>query len=293
MQKLQRKNSHTKQNNYTADILNTLNLSIAIPDSSLSDEDKKLDKTRKISEIARACAIFKIKTIYIYQDGNNKEDRNLMLTIFKYLETPQFLRKRLFPKMNDLKFAGVLHPLKIPSHITPADAKKIKKGDVREGITVGYKGRRFVDVGINQLVPYFGQEKIGKRITVQFKEGFPKFEVKQISKEEAPLYWGYAIKERANLFSLIKEWQGFTIITSRKGKIVSRDSIVNHLKSEKPVLVVFGSPEKGVHQILGGKMSSLQNSKTLNFFPNQATETVRLDEALLGTLSIINVFNEG
>ncbi|GIS74074.1 MAG: hypothetical protein CM1200mP11_2890 [Nitrosopumilaceae archaeon] len=28
--------------------------------------------------------------------------------------------------------------------------------------------------------------------------------------------------------------------------------------------------------------------KSLNFFPNQATETVRLEEALLGTLAIIN-----
>ncbi|MBA4453254.1 MAG: hypothetical protein H2B03_08865, partial [Nitrosopumilaceae archaeon] len=135
-----------------------MNLSIAIPDSSLSDETKKVDKTRKISEIARACAIFRVNTIYIYQDGNNKEDRNLMLLILKYLETPQFLRKRLFPKMNDLKFAGVLHPLKIPSHITPADAKKIKKGDVREGITVSYKGKRFVDVGINTLVPFFSHD---------------------------------------------------------------------------------------------------------------------------------------
>jgi predicted SPOUT superfamily RNA methylase MTH1 len=239
-----------------------LNLSIAIPDSSLSDETKKVDKTRKISEIARACAIFRVNTIYIYQDGNNKEDRNLMLLILKYLETPQFLRKRLFPKMNDLKFAGVLHPLKIPSHITPADAKKIKKGDVREGITVSYKGKRFVDVGINTLVPFFSHDKLGKRVTVQYKSGYPNFEVKSITKEEAPVYWGYTLKERSNLFSLIKEWKGLTI-------------------SGKPVLVVFGSPEQGVHQIIGGKMSNLQNSKTLNFFPNQATETVRLEEALL------------
>ncbi len=185
-----------------------MKLSIAIPDSSLSDESTKLDKSRKISEIARACAIFKINTIYIYQDGNNKEDRSLMVTIFRYLETPQFLRKRLFPKMNDLKFAGVLHPLKIPSHITPADAKKIKKGDVREGITVNFKGRKFVDVGINQLVPYFGHEKLGRRTTIQFKSGYPHFEIKPITKEEVPAYWGYSIKERANLFSLIKEWAG-------------------------------------------------------------------------------------
>ncbi len=270
-----------------------MKLSIAIPDSSLSDESTKLDKSRKISEFARACAIFKINTIYIYQDGNNKEDRNLMITIFKYLETPQFLRKRLFPKMNDLKFAGVLHPLKIPSHITPADAKKIKKGDVREGITVSFKGRKFVDVGINQLVPYFGHEKLGKRATIQFKSGFPHFEIKPITKDEVTEYWGYSIKERSNLFSLVKEWEGLTIITSRKGKTATKEQISKYANSNKPILVVFGSPAKGVHQILGGKMSSLQNSKTLNFFPNQATETVRLEEALLGTLSIINAYTAG
>lgn len=268
-----------------------MDLSIAIPDSSLSDETTKLDKSRKISEFARACAIFKINTIYIYQDGENKEDRSLMTTIFKYLETPQFLRKRLFPKMNELKFAGVLHPLKIPSHITPADAKKIGKGDVREGIIVGFKGKKFVDVGINQLVQYYGSEPIGKRVTVQFKQGFPNFEIKLIPKNETTAYWGYSVKERSNLFSLIKEWNGNTIITSRKGKTITKDQILNYTNSVKPVLIVFGSPEKGVHQILGAKMSNLQNSKIFNFFPNQATETVRLEEALLGTLSIINAFS--
>jgi len=46
-----------------------LNLSIAIPDSSLLDESTILNKTKKISLIARACAIFKINQIFIYQDG--------------------------------------------------------------------------------------------------------------------------------------------------------------------------------------------------------------------------------
>jgi len=265
-----------------------LKLSVAIPESSLSDDSLKIDKTRKISVLARACAIFKIDTIYVYQDGDNKQDGSLLVMILKYLETPQFLRRRLFPKMNDLKFAGVLHPLKIPSHITPANAKKINRGDVREGIVVSVKGKRFVDVGINQLVQFFGKTSIGKRVTVQFKEGYPRLSVKEIEKSEVPVYWGYAIKERANLFSLLNEWKGNIIITSRKGKTATKEQISKYTSSEQPTLVVFGSPEKGVHEILGGKMKNVQNAKTLNFFPNQATQTVRLEEALLGTLAIIN-----
>lgn len=272
---------------------NSLKLSVAIPESSLSDESTKIDKTRKISVIARACAIFKVDTIYVYQEGNNKEDGNLLVTILKYLETPQFLRKRLFPKMNELKFAGVLQPLKIPSHITPANPKKIIKGDIREGIVVSMRGKRFVDVGINQLVPYFGKENMGKRITVQFKTDYPDFTVKEIQKDQTPLYWGYSVKERASLFSLMNEWKGNTIITSRKGKTATKEQLTKYLKSDLPTLVVFGSPAKGVQEILSGKMKNVQNAKTLNFFPNQATETVRLEEALMGTLSIINAYAVG
>jgi len=265
-----------------------LKLSVAIPESALSDDSLKIDKTRKISVLARACSIFKIDTIFVYQDGNNKQDGSLLVMILKYLETPQFLRKRLFPKMNDLKFAGVLQPLKIPSHITPANSKKINRGDVREGIVVSIKGKRFVDVGINQLVQFFGKTSIGKRVTVQFKEGYPKFSVKEIDKNEISTYWGYSVKERANLFSLLNEWKGNIIITSRKGKTATKEQISKYTKSEQPTLIVFGSPEKGVHEILGGRIKNIQNSKILNFFPDQATQTVRLEEALLGTLAIIN-----
>jgi len=52
-----------------------LKLSVAIPESALSDESLKIDKTRKISILARACAIFKIDTIYVYQDDGKLQTR--------------------------------------------------------------------------------------------------------------------------------------------------------------------------------------------------------------------------
>ncbi|MFQ5572851.1 MAG: putative RNA uridine N3 methyltransferase [Nitrosopumilaceae archaeon] len=265
-----------------------MNISIAIPDSSLSDDLTKLDKSRKISEIARACAIFRVNTIYIYKEIDDKNDAHLLVTILKYLETPPFLRKRLFPKVNELKYAGVLHPLKIPSHITPANLKKIKTGDVREGVIISAKGKYFVDFGINHLIPYYGKSKIGKRITAQFKKGFPDLVIKEISDEEISEYWGYKVKERGNLFSLISSWSGNIILTSRKGKTVTNPVIKNYAKSKDPLLLIFGSPSKGIHEILGSKIKQTQNTKILNFFPVQATETVRLEEAILGTLSVLN-----
>ncbi len=267
-----------------------MNISIAIPDSCLVDESTNLDKSRKIAIIARACSIFQVNTIYIYDQGGGGADRMLLAVILKYLETPPFLRKDLFPKINELKYAGVLHPLKIPSHITPADPKKIKDGDVRDGVVIHLKGKKFVDIGINRLIPYFGKIEQGKRITVRFKKGFPDLEIKEISKEESPQYWGYTVKERPSLYSMLSSWKGPIILTSRKGKMINQSAIneISNAKQED-ILFVFGSPEKGLDEILGGQIKKIQNSKILNFFPDQATETVRMEEAILGTLAIFNL----
>ena len=92
-----------------------------------------------------------------------------------------------------------------------------------------------------------------------------------------------------NLFSILSDWKGIIILTSRKGKQLHQHSNLQELKETgKPILVVFGSTDKGIHDILGNKINNLQNSKTVNFFPNQGTETVRLEEAVLGCLSVIN-----
>jgi len=269
-----------------------LTLSIAIPDSSLKDETTQVNKTRKISIIARACAIFKVKEIFIYKEKNyNRNDSILLSTLLKYLETPQYFRKQLFPKMNILKYAGVLYPLKIQNHLKTSDPKKIQVGDMRDAIIINYKGKKFVDVGVNQLIPFFGNEKYGTRIAVQIKTVRPKFSVKIIPRNEISEYWGYKVKEGSNLFSVLTAWNGNIILTSRKGKILTKSHTQKYDIFGKDTLVVFGSTEKGVHEILGNNIRKIQNAKIFNFFPNQATETVRLEEAILGTLSILNFFN--
>ena len=76
-----------------------MNLSIAIPDSLLVDEATKIDKTKKISIIARTCAIFRVREIFIYREGNgHRNDSTLLSTLLKYLETPQFFRKNFSQK---------------------------------------------------------------------------------------------------------------------------------------------------------------------------------------------------
>jgi len=264
-----------------------LNISIAIPNSSLTDESTQLDKSRKISLIARACAIFEIDTIYVYHESGSKSDTSLLVTLLKYLETPQYLRRRLYPKLDELRYVGVMAPLKIPSHAPMIDPKKIQSGDIREGVVFFLKGKKFVDVGIDFAIPYFGKMQSGDRVSVQFKKGHPDFEIKEVTKENIQKYWGYKVKERKNLTEFLSSWDGNIILTSRKGKSITETSLENLFVQK--LLVVFGSPQKGLHDILGSGIKNIQNSKVLNFFPQQATETVRLEEALLGTLSILNI----
>jgi hypothetical protein len=270
-----------------------MNLSIAIPDSALSDEKTLENKTRKISSIARSCGIFRINEIIIYRDGKqNENDSKLFLTILKYLETPQYFRKNTFGKTNLLKFAGVLPPLKIPNQIGTSRPEEIKKNEVREAVVVRVKGQKGVDIGVGQIINYHSKYDVGKRIIVKIKNTFPNFSVKEITKNEISGYWSYNVRLSGNLFSLLSGWNGIKLLTSRKGKQINAQHIEELRKASDPILVVFGTTDKGIHDMLGNKISNLQNSKTINFFPNQGTQTVRIEEAVMGCLSVLNTFGD-
>ena len=181
--------------------------------------------------------------------------------------------------------------MNISNHLVTSNQKLIKNGDIRDGLVINYKGRKFVDVGIGNRIPYFGKMKSGTRIAVKVIDTKSKFAVKEISSEVVKDYWGYKVKERGNLFATLSSWTGKIILTSKKGKIFTMFDAGKITKSNDSILLVFGTTNKGIHEILGTDIKKIQNSKIYNFFPNQATQTVRLEEAILGTLSIINSYN--
>jgi predicted SPOUT superfamily RNA methylase MTH1 len=60
------------------------------------------------------------------------------------------------------------------------------------------------------------------------------------------------------------------------------------------VVVIFGSPRKDVGEIVNKIDSNIVNSSlSVNMFPLQSTNSVRLEEALLGSLAIINSLRVG
>ncbi|AFU58661.1 MAG: RNA methyltransferase [Nitrososphaera sp.] len=272
------------------------NLWVAIPDSSLSDEQTRRDKSIKIAQFARACAIFQVKRIYIYHDSLSqfeRDDPNLLKTILRYLDTPQYLRKALYPRMHQLEYAGILHPIKAPHHKPPEDIKRVRAGDVRTGVITKVKGQLFVEAGLGSLVPFVGQGFEGKKVNVKFISPYPNLKAIEASEEDIFEYWGYEVKEVPSLGKLLLASAENTevVITSRKGSYFKNveAKLIERAKNAQNILVVFGAPKHGVYDILAKEGASIKPYEfVVNMFPNQGTETVRLEEAVLGTLAILN-----
>ena len=66
------------------------------------------------------------------------------------------------------------------------------------------------------------------------------------------------------------------------------NAIIEELRSSKRMIIVYGSTKKGIHEILRDERYAKRLKHVYNFFPDQGVETIRIEEALLGSLSIIN-----
>ena len=111
-------------------------LAIAIPSNILEDCQSLSDKTNKIGVIARAASIFKVSKIHVYKN-KGISDTDLILLLLRYLVTPQYLRKNIFPIKKELKLAGTLPPLRIPSHTVNRQYDR-NIVDIRDGLCIKF-----------------------------------------------------------------------------------------------------------------------------------------------------------
>ncbi|MCS7122158.1 MAG: hypothetical protein NZ895_06130 [Archaeoglobaceae archaeon] len=246
-------------------------LSIAIPSSSLINEYDERAKTLKVGKIARAAAIFRVDEIIIYRD-DRCDETEFIKEILDFLETPQYLRKYLFPLKDSLKYVGILPPLAIPSH----KPKHLKVGEIREGVVrhVAPDGTRWVDIGFEALAPLKIDKPKGARVTVRVCSKNP-LQVEEAKPDE---YWGYKVitMELEDVFE-----RENVVTTSRKCDVPMPQRISRNLT------LVFGNPEEDVFEI-AERMGLKINAECWNTIPLQGTRTVRLEEAIFSTLAIVN-----
>jgi len=276
---------------------------VAIPASLVSDTPHLREKTFKVGLIGRALAIFRIDEVAIYLDQpkiDQSGDLRFIATILSYMETPQYLRKRLFGIMPELRYAGILPPLRTPHHPTQSRMRNLRVGEFREGVVISEtRDGILADIGVERPILVLGARiPAGKRITVKITSNGDEPKAILASRDEIPVYWGYNVRvSKFPLGRMIRE-EAFDLViaTSRHGEqfMKVKDAILERWRGSRRVLVAFGSPTQGLQEIVrqeGMELDELADF-VINTIPRQAAETVRTEEALYATLAILNIVVE-
>jgi len=275
-------------------------LSIAIPASVVSDTPHLREKTSKVGSIGRAAAIFRVSEIIVYPDSpqeKQSDEINLIGKLLDYIETPQYLRKRLFKLEPQLQYAGILPPLRTPHHPLARNSNDLKIGEYREGVVLSTtKEGALVDIGVEKpaLVKHV-QLPVPKRVTVQIVNLRERLEAEPTDRDDVPTYWGYKVTlEKRSFGKMLKDHDfGLTIGTSKYGIPFHKVSceIAERWEHTKNTLVAFGAPTAGLNEIVAREGLSLSDliDYVVNTIPLQGTETVRTEEALFSSLAVFNV----
>lgn len=276
-------------------------LSIAIPASLVSDVPHLREKTFRVGLIGRAAAIFRVNEIIVFPDlpdTDQSRDAELVTTILSYMETPQYLRKRLFKIRPELRYAGVLPPLRTPHHPLSDRTESLRVGEYREGIVTSLvKGGSLVDIGVECPVPVSGKPlTVNARVTVRVTELGKHLKAVLASRGEIKTYWGYDVTASDVPFGQLLKDQSFDLViaTSRRGAslIEVMGELAKCWKSSRRTLVAFGAPTQGLYEIAERERLNLDEVAhfVINTIPGQGAETVRTEEALYASLAALNLF---
>ncbi|KAJ3703863.1 hypothetical protein LUZ61_007568 [Rhynchospora tenuis] len=287
-------------------------VSIAVAGSIIDNAQSLELATLLAGQIARAATIFRIDEVVVFDSKSTSSDdaevmdfendegdeagAQFLVKILRYLETPQYLRKRLFPMHKNLKYVGLLPPLDAPHHY-----RKHEWSQFREGVTLD--GDRSngtpVDVGLMKNILVEQILEPGKRVTVamgtnrDLSPGVLRTVVPSSSpREELGLYWGYRVRYASNLSSVFKNSSfkgGYdrVIGTSEHGQVISSSELI--LPCFRHLLIVFGGLsglEESIEEDknLKGKGTTEVFMSYLNTCPHQGSRTIRTEEAILISL---------
>ena len=284
-------------------------LSVLIPSSIVDNAQSKELRTYLIGEIARTLGIFKISEVIIFHDklkDNSKDYINYFIKNLQYLETPQYLRKTLFPMSEDLKLSGLMNPLESQHHLRKDEWSQYREGCVLDRPVNG--DYSWVNIGLNKDCKINQKLPPKTRVTVKLNE--PNFNPKLkyytgtlVSMSEPFIkngtYWGYVVRvcETYNdIFnnSIYKDGYDFIIGTSDKGENYRTANFAKK-KDFKHCLIIFGGIS-GIEGMMIDDEHNQINSKEnigknfdlyLNTCMNQGLRTIRTEEAILISLAVI------
>ena len=271
-------------------------------------------------QIARACAVFCVDEIIIFDDGRAQTrepeeggytafaDPNFFLYhVLSYLETPPHLRRALFPMHPDLRTAGSLPSLDMPHHLRSDGICPYREGiAIRPANSPTGLGGTKVDCGLPQHVFLPVELEPNTRITVKLSAqteesagDSAKGEAvsPETPREEAGFYWGYNVRQASSLSKVFTEcpYDGgydLSVGTSERGVPVSSLMKSNSRHRIEPtwqhLVVVFGGLA-GLEAALAFDRELLATGVNdvaevfdywVNLVPGQGSRTIRSEEAV-------------
>ncbi|MDV3293002.1 MAG: hypothetical protein LYZ70_01895 [Nitrososphaerales archaeon] len=263
-------------------------LAIAIPDTLLEERDAPRDKTAKLGFIARACATYGVDLVEVFGDATGRGESKLIKKVLEYLETPQYLRKRIYPLDEDLRYAGLLPPLRTPSHKPKVPVDSLQIGEIREGVT---NPDGTVDIGLDRAPRLRERTAANRRVTVKVAAKDP-LTAEIIRKEDVGEYWGYSVESRT-IDEVLRDYRfELKIATSRLGDPLQTQLPLLREAVERAtsVLFLFGAPSKGLFDIVGMSLKNRVDFVT-NLFAEQHVETIRTEEAVYAGLNLLNILS--
>ncbi len=260
-----------------------------------------MQRTLAVGDLARACTIFAVENIYIYRERENEPQNKTsrhVSKILNYLETPQYLRKSIFRKDPELRYVGMLPPLRAPHHKLKVPDERVEVPSMREGVvTRCWGGLTHIYVGLDKDALVEEELDSGLRVTVEILKRNDKGFFGRVVKEgEVTEYWGYDVHNIASCLGALLESMkdALIVLTSRRGEMIIevKGELMEALRSHREALLVFGGVKRGLYEILEeeGIKPEEVGDFVVNFIPDQKTATVRIEEAVYTTLGLLNVF---
>lgn len=234
--------------------------------------------------------------------------------LLSHVHLPRFLRTSLFGRHEDLKYAGLCRPLRTPHHLGDKEKSPFREGIVtkqtvahplKERGTVSLVDGRMSD---GQCIVIDRQLEPGKRVTVRMSKSensnkhLGTVVTRSTPLEEHGIYWGFSTRFASDIGAAIEESpyeDGYDVIigTSDKGDSVYEDGY--EIPKFDHLLIVFGGPN-GLESCMlkqgeGAPAVPLEKPRLLfdqyiNCCPFQGTRTIRTEEAMMMTLSVLQPF---
>jgi hypothetical protein len=211
------------------------------------------------------------------------------------MDTPQYLRRRLFKIIPEFRYVGILPPLRTPHHPTENRLEAAVINETRMGLVVqSIGGYSLIDIGFEVPVKVREALPLGEKVTVRLLDKSNAPSASLVKKEEIEIYWGYNVSASATpIGKLMKKTSADLVIATSKYGVplmnVMKD-LRHAWERSTSIVVLFGSPSEGIQRILSRENLKVDDVSQflVNSVPEQGTQTVRTEEALAFTLSILN-----